>query len=276
MAREVFFPESIDEAVRTLGEHPEALFLAGGTEVNAWERRRVAARPLISLGRIGLQGIERDGAGIRVGALTTLQALASAPVEGAAALALLAEAARHVTNRHVRNVATIGGNIGAQKSCSDLLPALLVLEGRLRLAGADPAEIPVGEYGTLPAPRPLILDVFLPTPALAFRGALRRFSRSANDLALVKVAAACRLVEGRLRDVRLAAGGVGAHPRRLPEVEALLEGAEAAALRAGGLAAAAAAARAAAATIDDHRGGAAFKRTILGVLVERALAACLS
>jgi xanthine dehydrogenase YagS FAD-binding subunit len=48
--------------------------------------------------------------------------------------------------------------------------------------------------------------------------------RASFEFALVSVAVAIDVADGTVRDVHLAAGGVGTRPWRLPEVEAALRG----------------------------------------------------
>ena len=96
--------------------------------------------PLIDLsGLAGLQQIERDGDRLFVGAMITIETLASddqRPVGSgrAADLPLLAHVARQVGDAVIRRQATIGGNLMARGGW-EIPAALLALGASLRVAG---------------------------------------------------------------------------------------------------------------------------------------------
>lgn len=115
-----------------------------------------------------------DGAdGLLVGAAITLSELLAAlegsselPNAAAAPLAAAAQLLRRVAGHHVRNAATLGGNLvlaAAGVLPSDPATALLALDARVRLASADapekPREVPLAEYlqtggNQVPSPPP--------------------------------------------------------------------------------------------------------------------------
>jgi 4-hydroxybenzoyl-CoA reductase subunit beta len=93
--------------------------LAGGTDLLISLRQRLIA-PDVVLGIRGLPeltGVElrRDGS-VRIGAACTLTTLAEHPILRARAPALV-QAARSVGSRHVRNMATLGGNLALPTRC---------------------------------------------------------------------------------------------------------------------------------------------------------------
>ena len=101
-------PTSVAEAVGLLGAHgPDLLVLAGGTIAMPLVNEGVT-RPtrVMGLRRAGLDGIEPRDGGLRIGATTTLTALAAQD-----AVPLLATAARRTASWAVRNMATVGGNL---------------------------------------------------------------------------------------------------------------------------------------------------------------------
>ena len=117
---------------------------------------------------------------------------------------------------------------------SDPPAALLALGATLRLAGpagermvalADFLQPPTEDRRALHTlgPGELICEVVIP-PALGRSVYLKAMDRAAWAYALVSVAAAARLDDGQLRDVRVVLGGVANTPLALPAVDALLEG----------------------------------------------------
>lgn len=112
---------TVDEATRALAEHgSEAMLVAGGTDLYPnMKRRQFEPRVLVGLGRIAeLRGISSaPEGGLRVGAMTTLTALARHP-DVAERHAGLATAAGAVSTPQLRNAGTIGGNVCVDTRCN--------------------------------------------------------------------------------------------------------------------------------------------------------------
>ena len=94
--------------------------MAGGTDIYPNIKRGQAEPKLVvSLARVPrLRGIRSDGkGGLRIGALTTLEEVASSDLVGRKSPAL-AEAALGVGSPQIRNAATLGGNLCQDTRCS--------------------------------------------------------------------------------------------------------------------------------------------------------------
>ena len=132
--------------------------------------------------------------------------------------------------------------LGASARCvathpSDMAVALVALDATVRVLGRDgEREIPVAGLHRLPGDTPdrdtvlehgdLITAVDLPAP-LSARSAYRKVrERSSFAFALVSVAAVVDLAAGRVRDSRIALGGVAHKPWRAGKAEDVLRGAE--------------------------------------------------
>ncbi len=120
---------------------------------------------------------------------------------------------------------------------SDLAVALTVLNATVHLRGADGAEreVPIGDFYHLPGDTPhietdlhpgeLITGVTVPRSAAARNSRyIKLRDRASFEFALVSVAVAVEVTDNTIRDIRIAAGGVGTRPWRLQEVEAALNG----------------------------------------------------
>ncbi len=112
---------SIGEAARLLTKYKgKAKVNAGGTDLLGTMRDRITVdypEAVINLKKIeGLDYIKRDGKGLKVGALAKLADIAKSP-DVNKEYALLAEAAYSVATPHVRNMATIGGNLAQDVRC---------------------------------------------------------------------------------------------------------------------------------------------------------------
>jgi xanthine dehydrogenase YagS FAD-binding subunit len=132
--------------------------------------------------------------------------------------------------------------LGGSEHCiathaSDLAVALTALDAVLELRGANGAQrrMPIGEFYRLPGNTPhietelrpgeMIVGVTVPRSTAASNSRyLKLRDRASFEFALVSVAVAMDVVDGSIRDVHLAAGGVGTRPWRLTEVEAALRG----------------------------------------------------
>jgi xanthine dehydrogenase YagS FAD-binding subunit len=131
--------------------------------------------------------------------------------------------------------------LGASSSCvathpSDLCVALAALDATVHITGAaGERSLPFADLHRLPGADPqtdttlargeLITAVEIPSSPVARRSAYRKVrDRSSYAFALVSVAAALQLEEGRIKDVRIALGGVAHKPWRATKLEAMLKG----------------------------------------------------
>jgi xanthine dehydrogenase YagS FAD-binding subunit len=146
-------PASVAQAVRLLAA-AGSVPLAGGSDLLALMKDRIEApRRVVALGGIAaLRRLEADATGLRIGALVTLDELASHP-EVRRHYRVVAEAASHVAGPQIRTVATVAGNLCQRPRCwyfrtgYGLLPELdgksMVVEGDNRyhaiLGNAGPA-----------------------------------------------------------------------------------------------------------------------------------------
>ena len=117
--RDFSYPSRGPAAGRLRGRRRRRMPIAGGTELLNWFRLGIAAPSrVIDLGRIaGLNGIERRGDRLTIGALATLNQVgehdAGAPARLGARRAALAAASPQVRNR-----ATLGGNVLQKTRCA--------------------------------------------------------------------------------------------------------------------------------------------------------------
>ncbi len=277
---DVLVPRTLAEAVEQKAGRPEALPIAGGTDVMVelnFDRRRPHA--LLDVSRLPELGeIRREDGGLFLGAGVTYARI----MRELAELTPLVQAARTVGSPQIRNRGTVGGNLGTASPAGDALPVLAALDADVVVAG------PGGE-------RALAWDAFLVGPK---RSALRpdelivgarwrivggpgSFSKIGTRNAMViAVASLCLIVDERARAVRVALGSVGPTVVRAREAEAFAAliladervwddpgrpAPEAAVREFGELVGRAAR------PIDDVRGTAAYRRHACTVLARRAL-----
>lgn len=273
-------PRSLEEAQSLKAETPDSRYIAGGTVIlvrmrGGGERPRalISLRSLPELGRIATNG------GASIGAMATLtDVLENRSV--CSQFPVLAEAVRAMASAQIRNVATLGGNLCNASPAADGAPPLLVLGARVRVATpGGRREVPLQELFLGPGrtclgPEDVLTAIVIEPPAVGARCAFLRKSRLGVDLALASVAVSLEFgADGETcRAARVAAGAVASTPLRLGEVEAVLAGRR---LTPEVVARAQEVGREVISPISDLRASADYRRHITGVLVKRALSACL-
>ena len=113
-------PRTLDEAARILdGEGARAMALAGGTDLLPnMKRRQQVPKTLMSLRYIeDLNRIAMNDSASRLGACVTLSDIA-ADIRFRNGLTALAQAASLVATPHIRNMATLGGNLCLDTRCN--------------------------------------------------------------------------------------------------------------------------------------------------------------
>ena len=111
-------PDDIDEAVAIVTADPHATFLAGGTTHLdlLLKDAIIESSRLVDITRLALRGVTVYGDSIYVGALTTMEELATHAVVRER-LALVSEALLAGASTQIRNMATIGGNLLQRTRC---------------------------------------------------------------------------------------------------------------------------------------------------------------
>ncbi|MDP3179252.1 MAG: FAD binding domain-containing protein [Spirochaetaceae bacterium] len=213
---------SVAEALAAKTADPSAAWLAGGTFLLAGDGRDKPASVIDVGNALPSAIVIRDGT-LEIGAGATFQAIVDSALPP-----ILRDAALAMSDRNVRNRATLGGNLGARKSCSSLIPSLLALDAEVEIAGRSPAFIPLREWLDSCAQDPEAGNAELVLGARARLdparlGAYLRWSRTSCDLALISVAVSFVLDGTVVSGLRIALGGMGPHSRRFPEIESMLE-----------------------------------------------------
>lgn len=267
-------PRSWSELSALLDAEPDARIVAGATDVMVRIRQRtLRPKALISLrGVPELRGIETTARGLRIGAATPIAELLSS-VEVKRGAPLLVQALQRLGSQQIRNVATVGGNLGNASPCADSAPALLAMDATLCLRrGNAEREVSIASFFTGPGktclqPVELISAVLLqPNPDA--RSVFLKKSRVFMDLAQASVAVSLHANGNTCQNIRVAAAAVAPTPLRLLDVEQCLEGqtiTPALLDRARDLASQSVA------PISDVRATEAYRRTIVGVFVKRAI-----
>jgi carbon-monoxide dehydrogenase medium subunit len=219
-------PDSLEAALVALSEGGEdAKVLAGGHSLIPLMKMRLAAPSLlIDLRKLdNLRGITRQNGGFRIGALTTHAAVSQADELGVAA-----HAAGQIADQQVRNRGTIGGSLAHGDSASDMPAVLLACDGSVVTQGPNAErEIPAAELfqGFLTTDvndNEIVTEVRLPAME-GYDFAYQKFTRRAEDWAMVGVCALVKAEGGVIQDARVAFTNMAATPIRATAVEAALK-----------------------------------------------------
>jgi CO/xanthine dehydrogenase FAD-binding subunit len=251
MAPEVLIPTSADEAASLYGDGAGVTIFGGGTilmpEIASGRLRPERA---LMLHASGLSGIDSDARVIRIGAATTIAAVAGGELP-----ALLAGSAAHIADYEVRQSATVGGNLcapaGEGFQRGDLGAALIALGARVRSAGKGGERTePVEDFLAGDRSGRLVLELEIDESDRR-TGAAGMRRRHAHSYAIASVAVAER--DGELR---VGVAGVGPTAVRCRSVESsrdpgdIFEDVE---------------------PVDDAVASAAYRRRVLPVLLRQAL-----
>ena len=209
-------------------------YIAGGTDLLVAPRAPPDDGWLIDISRTsGLAFIAADEARLRIGATTTIDALARDPsirrLFGA-----LAQAAELCGSAQIRNRATIGGNVAGASPAGDLLPALQCADARFVVLGRDGAErrlafdaLVVGAGRSTLAPGDLIAEIEIPLAGRLSRSAFVKLGRR-DDLTVSRLnltmEADFNSASLRFGEARLVAGAIAPTPLRLESVAQTLRG----------------------------------------------------
>lgn len=223
-------PESLPALLDLRAKHPDAVLLAGATDLGLGpSRSRAPIRFAIDLTRVPELQVLEDGADrLTIGAALSY-------TEAMPALAGLHPTIRpyftRLGSRQIRNAGTIGGNLGTASPIGDTPPLLLALDAELTLASTRGerrvaiADFFLGYRKTALAADEVIVAIHLPKlkPGALFR--IDKLSkRYDQDISTVAAAFRLTLAGGKVTDARLAFGGMAAAPVRAKAAEAALVG----------------------------------------------------
>ena len=250
-------PNSTAQALQLAKEHAGvSTWFSGGSKLNA-APTKTNKTVAISLGKLALDKIEMHDGALHIGATCHIQTLIDHELTPVA----LKQAAGFIYSRHVRNQATLGGEIAAKQPEALLVPALFALRARVILA--DDTELNVEEYINADE-RDLIVKIIIPNPQITCIG--YNLTRSAAGLSVITAAISIDDNGNKI----IALDGVSTKyngystPVRLRDLELqdlkgeLLEQAVSDAIH----------------PVEDLCGGVAYKRYVAGVIVTDLLAEC--
>ncbi|MFD7504685.1 FAD binding domain-containing protein [Streptomyces sp. NPDC001700] len=273
-------PADWPEALAAKAEHPDAVPIAGGTDVMVelnFDHRR--PERLLDLTRIGELATWQTGERtVRLGAGVPYTRIIDRLRPELPALAL---ASRTVGSPQIRNRGTVGGNLGAASPAGDAHPALLAAGAEVEVASVRGTRmIPVEEFYTGVKRNALAPDELIRAVHIEKADGPQQFSKVGTRNAMVIAVCAFALaLHPRTRTVRTGIGSAAPTPVRARAAEdfltaALAEGAcwdSGETIRPAVAREFAQLCAAACDPIDDVRGSAAYRRHAVTVMARRTL-----
>jgi len=269
-------PSDLQDALGLLAESG-ARVIAGATDIYPGAGERPLQGGYVDVSKISaLRGVTFDSASVRIGATTTWTDIVRADLPPA--FDALKVAARDIGAVQIQNRGTIAGNLCNASPAADGAPPLLILDAQVELASRRgtrrlPLDVFInGARSTLLAPDEMMTAVVTPLPASTIRSAFFKLgARRYLVISIVMVAVALDVVEGIVRDARIAVGACSMVAQRMREAERRLIGAPAGpdlgrSIEAKDLVRLS--------PIDDVRASADYRRDAALTLVRRAVAAC--
>jgi carbon-monoxide dehydrogenase medium subunit len=269
-------PTTISEAVALLASHDgEAKPLAGGQSLVPMLAFRVASPSLlVDLRKLAeLREIKIADDGVTLGAMVRWRDILD-DARLRTAHPLLVAAVEHVAHYQIRNRGTVGGSIAHADPAAEMPGIVVTCEAKIAVVGKsgarviDAANFFQGPLMTALKPDEIITEVLLPAWPTKRRFGFQEFARRRGDFALAAAMLFYDEDGGKASNAHVGAIGVADLPLRLPAVEQVLNGNK---IDEAIIANAEAAASASVEPADDIHAGGAYRKALIGVMVERAL-----
>ena len=253
--------------------HPGAQIVAGCTDVGLWvTKQHKQYTQVIDVTRAAeLRQVAQHADAIHIGAAVSL-------TDAFAALTAqwpqLHRFATRFAGLPVRNSGTLGGNVANGSPIGDSMPLLIALRAHVVLASQARGErqLPLEDLYTgyrqnVMAADELLVRIVVPRPSAQEQLRAYKISkRFDDDISAVCLVLNLDIADGTVQRASIGAGGVAATPARARQTEAALTGqpwTEATAQRA------AAVLQAEFSPISDMRASGAYRRQVLGSLLQR-------
>ncbi|WP_087747139.1 MULTISPECIES: xanthine dehydrogenase small subunit [unclassified Acidovorax] len=266
-------PTTLPTLLAARAAHPDAQVVAGCTDVGLWVTKlhKQYAQVLDVTRAAELRQVVQHADAIHIGAAVTL-------TDAFAALTAqwpqLHRFAARFAGLPVRNAGTLGGNVANGSPIGDSMPLLIALRAQVVLASQARGErqLPLKDLYTgyrqnVMEADELLVRIVVPRPAQTERLAAYKISkRFDDDISAVCLVLNLDIANGTVQRASIGAGGVAATPARARQTEAALTGqpwTEATAQRA------ATVLQAEFSPISDMRASGAYRRQVLGSLLQR-------
>lgn len=220
-------PTLLAELLDLLVAQEEYQLLAGGTDLLVkWKRGAQSPRKVINLKQIQeLNFLHSTEQGLEMGALMKVNELLHHDIV-CKQYPALAEAAHQHSSPLIRNLATVAGNICNASPAADLVPALLIYGGRVRVRSQVEEwlialkDFFVGPGKTVLQKGEVVTSILLPRPSAGMKSVFaKEGKRKAHEIAIVNCALSYTEWEGQMKHLQIALGAVGPKPLLLTNLD---------------------------------------------------------
>ena len=269
-------PTTLPEAIALLASHDDAKPIAGGQSLVPMLAFRLAQPTLlVDLRKLAdLRGIRISDAGVTLGAMVRWRDIED-DERLESAHPLLKAAIAHVAHYQIRNRGTVGGSIAHADPAAEMPGIAITCDAEIAVVGKSGAHVIQaadffqGALTTALTPDEIIVEIRLPAWPAGRRWGFQEFARRRGDFAMAAAAVFYdQDARGKARNAHVGVIGVGDRPLRLTAVEDVLNGQS---INEATIAKADAATSAAVDPQDDIHASAAYRRSLVGTMVERAL-----
>ncbi len=221
--QEYFAPQRLDELLQLRAEHPDAILLAGGTDlgIRASKEREVFPKILFTGCVSGLDTVKEEAGFLEIGSAATYTDALSAIDRHFPAFGALI---RRIGSRQIRNLGTLAGNLVNASPIGDTPPCLIALGAEIRIASlrgerAVPAEQFITGYRkTALAPDEIVTAIRIPYVREGARFSAYKISKRFDQ----DISSVIGAFHAAGSEIRVAFGGMADRARRAQHVEALL------------------------------------------------------
>jgi len=270
-------PTTLAEAVALLASRDgDAKAIAGGQSLMPMLAFRLATPTLlVDLRKLpGMREIRIAADGVRLGAMVRWRDIEK-DARLASAHPLLKAAVAHVAHYQIRNRGTIGGSIAHADPAAEIPGVVVTCDAEIAVTGKSGSRVipaagfSCGALTTVLEADEIITEIRLPPWPERRRWGFQEFARRRGDFAMAAAALFYdEGTDGKVVNAHVGIIGVGDRPRRLPEVEAVLNGG---AIDEPTIARAAEVTSASVDAQEDIHASASYRRALAGTMVERAL-----
>lgn len=226
-----YLPKTINGALQILNSE-NVIVYAGGTDIMVRYKNETSLLPMFDknilyIGQIDeLKKVYENNEEIVIGAGCTLASL----LRNEHVPEILKKAIRGAASPAIRNMGTIGGNICNASPAGDTLPVLYSLNSRCSVI-SEGLERTINIEDFIYGPRRTVLEknemlksITIPKENFNIVHYEKVGARKASAISKLSFAGLCNVEKGRVQDLRISFGAVGATVVRLKEAENLIIG----------------------------------------------------
>ena len=222
-------PYSVKNFADLFLEHPSATIVAGATDVGLWITKDLSSvSPLIFIANLeDLRNIVEGKELIEFGACVTYSEAQPTFVKH---FPEADDYLSRIAGEQIRNVGTLGGNIGNGSPIGDLAPLFIALRGKMTLRrGEAIRELAIEnfflDYRVQDIQESEFIEkIFIPLNENLYFFSYKISKRRDEDISTVSAVFSFEVLANRLVNVRLVFGGMAATPKRATNAESTLEG----------------------------------------------------